>query len=145
MSDKQQEAAEKPIQKAQRNIRGLRLQTVMAEVSGSHTQAPHATEEGKAAGEEEKSVGRLGNNMKRLQLQIAPRGDPIDNKVIETDTATKNRFYDTRVRFSAQVEVHTRVELRFDDLKLLGDLGAGSEGAVHKVLHKPTNVIMARK
>ena len=36
-------------------------------------------------------------------------------------------------------------ELNSDDLEKLGELGYGNGGVVNKVLHKPTNQIMARK
>ena len=36
-------------------------------------------------------------------------------------------------------------ELNSDDLEKLGELGYGNGGVVNKVLHKPSNQIMARK
>ena len=36
-------------------------------------------------------------------------------------------------------------ELNSDDFEKLGELGAGNGGVVNKVLHKPTDLVMARK
>ncbi|KAI9012777.1 kinase-like domain-containing protein [Gaertneriomyces semiglobifer] len=39
----------------------------------------------------------------------------------------------------------TKLELKLDDMDILQELGAGNGGTVHKVLHRPSNKIMARK
>jgi mitogen-activated protein kinase kinase len=40
---------------------------------------------------------------------------------------------------------HGFPELRDEDLKVVGDLGAGNGGTVNKVLHKETGLYMAKK
>ncbi|KAJ3315517.1 MAP kinase kinase (MEK), partial [Blyttiomyces sp. JEL0837] len=36
-------------------------------------------------------------------------------------------------------------DIKIDDIEVLSELGAGNGGTVNKVLHKPTNTLMARK
>jgi mitogen-activated protein kinase kinase len=38
-----------------------------------------------------------------------------------------------------------RISVRAEDLKVVGDLGAGSGGTVNKVVHQGTGLIMAKK
>ena len=38
-----------------------------------------------------------------------------------------------------------QLNIKAEDLEILHELGAGNGGTVSKVLHKPTNTIMARK
>ena len=40
---------------------------------------------------------------------------------------------------------HTKLDLRDEDLKPIGELGQGNGGTVTKVIHEPTKTIMARK
>ncbi|GAB7331395.1 hypothetical protein MBLNU13_g02819t3 [Cladosporium sp. NU13] len=44
-----------------------------------------------------------------------------------------------------EIGVEFRLDLRSEDLVVLRDLGAGNGGTVSKVLHKPRNLVMARK
>lgn len=38
-----------------------------------------------------------------------------------------------------------RISVKAEDLKVIGDLGAGSGGTVNKVIHQGTGLIMAKK
>src|SRR5690242_8938112 len=44
-----------------------------------------------------------------------------------------------------EIGIEFNLDLRPEDLEVIKDLGSGNGGTVSKVMHKPTNTIMARK
>ncbi|KAJ1646672.1 MAP kinase kinase (MEK) [Dispira simplex] len=75
---------------------------------------------------------RKKRNLKNLALVQSPI---VDNNVDKTETPLN----------PLEIGVELRLDLRTEDLKHVTELGSGNSGVVNKVLHMPTNTIMARK
>jgi mitogen-activated protein kinase kinase len=48
-------------------------------------------------------------------------------------------------KISLDLPKNTKYKFRADDINVLNSLGSGISGRVHKVIHKPSNLIAARK
>ena len=73
---------------------------------------------------------------------------PTTPSLSSSSTSTSSRSYHNRLSeqlATLELGVEFKLDLRNEDLQVLGELGCGNGGTVSRALHVPTKVVMAKK